>query len=284
MKALKSILIAADLLENNADICADAILFAKMMEAEVTLIHAIEYIPYYPYYPYNEEKFIDDCQAGIHARMDKLKDVFIAQGLKVNENIVEHGKAYEVICNAAEKIDACGIIIGVGNHFLLENIIGSTAEKVSRLATKPVTVINPSQKHDFKKITCAYDFSDNGMKALIKSVQLAKSLKAHLDIIHVVEEQHYYGLGSYSKTSDLNLVQEKLKNTTDTISDLKDLSYQNTVLTGKPEVEVAKFAKNNHTSLLLISAHGHNIVSRFFLGSTSANLLRLSPCTTMIVK
>lgn len=280
---MKKLLVATDFRESNSQVCAKAIAFAKHLQAEVSLVHAIEYIPYYPYYPYNEKKFRQDCYNEINERMNEQKDIFEAAGITVNENIIEDGNAYDVICNAATKIHACAIIVGVGEHFLLENLIGSTAEKVARLAKQNVIVINPHNQGDIHKILCAYDFTAHADSTLEKAINVANIFGADLDIIHVVHESAYRG---FYKVNDAPLeeIKEKLLKATETLRDNAKVTVNCHVKTGKPAVEICNFAKHENTQLLVMGASGHNTLTRLFLGSNTNHVLRKAPCSILITR
>ena len=79
----------------------------------------MEYLPYYPYYPYDAEKVHNDLLEELTGKLNEVKNEFLKAGVVVNDHIIEEGNAYDVICKTADKINACGIIIGVGEHHLL---------------------------------------------------------------------------------------------------------------------------------------------------------------------
>ena len=130
MSKINSILVAVDFRDDNTDICRDAVIFARKLGAEVTFVYAVDYVPYYPYFPYDEEQIEKDFIKEVNAKMAKLQEVFEKEDVKVNAPIVKKGKPWEVICNTADKIDACAIVVGIGHHFLFDSLIGSVTERV----------------------------------------------------------------------------------------------------------------------------------------------------------
>lgn len=55
------------------------------------------------------------------------------------------------------------------------------------------------------------------------------------------------------------------------------------VMTGKPGVEVAQFARDHGVDLIVVGAH-HPSAQDYFLGSTAARIARRAPCSVMIVR
>ncbi|MCH2206782.1 MAG: universal stress protein [Lentisphaerales bacterium] len=241
-------------------------------------------LPVLPYYPYNEKQFREDCYNKINKRIDEQKETFKAAGVKVNNKITNSGKAYEVICNAADKIGACAIIVGVGEHFILENLIGSTTEKVTRLAKQNVMVINPLKQGDIHKILCAYDFTESADATLEKTVNIDRLMNAELDILHFIQESAYKTFKNAGEDVTLTIVKANLLQATQKIRDSIDITINCHVRKGKPAFEICDFAKTENTELLVIGASGNSAITRLFLGSNSSHVLRKAPCSIMITR
>ena len=298
MAQYKSLLVATDFREGSSELCREAILIAKNLQSEVTLIHAVEYLPYYPYYPYDAEKVHNDLLEELTGKLNEVKQLFVEAGIQVNDHIIEEGNAYDVICKCADKINACGIIIGVGEHHLLEKLIGSTASKVHHFAKQAVFLINPNAHIDgIKKIVCAYDFSENAEKALINAMHLAENHKAHLDIIHVIHEHFYFNPITPIADPSSPIYQdhqEELKKASKTVeSKLYDVieknhilgvEYDTHIVDGDPVIEIFKHIEDKGSDLLVIGDSCHSKFVRFMLGSTSEKIIRKAPCSVMTVR
>ncbi|MCM8541314.1 MAG: universal stress protein [Lentisphaeraceae bacterium] len=297
MSQLNSLLVALDFKETSSAVCKEAIVIAKTLKTEVTLVHAVEYLPYYPYYPYDSEKVHDDLYHELSAKLDILKNEFVKEGLVVNEHIIKEGKAYSVICTAADEINACGIIIGCGDHYLLENLIGSTADKVVRMAKQAVILLNHNYLANFNRILCAYDFSKSADNALNSAIYMAKLFKAHLDIVHIVHEHAYFSpvapvidpsttiykdhREEMEKASET--VRSKMQEALDKLN-INGISYDTHIREGQPVIELSKMIKELKSDLLVIAPNSQNAFVRFFLGSTTEKMIRKAPCSIMTVK
>ena len=298
MSQLNSLLVALDFRETSSAVCREAIAIAKTLKTEITLVHAVEYLPYYPYYPYDSEKVHNDLFQEINQKLDTLKEEFTKEGIVVNKHIIKEGKAYNIICESADEINACGILIGVGDHYLLENLIGSTADKVVRMAKQAVILLNHhAHKEGFARILCAYDFSENADRAISSAIYMAKLFKAHLDIVHVVHEHHYfspvapvidpttpiYADHQAEMEKARETVSSKMQETLDKL-DIHGVSYETHIRKGEPVLEIAKMIEECNTDLLVLGSSGHNAFVRFFLGSTTEKLIRKAPCSIMTLK
>ena len=297
MSQINSLLVALDFKETSSAVCKQSIAIAKTLKTEVTLVHAVEYLPYYPYYPYDSEKVHDELYHELNAKLDILKKEFVKEGLVVNEHIIEEGKAYNIICNSAEKINACAIIIGCGDHYLLENLIGSTADKVVRMAKQAVILLNHNHISGFNKIMCAYDFSENAESALNSAIYMTKLFKAQLDIVHIVHEHAYFSPVAPlidPSTTIYKDHREEMDNARETVSkkmaealaklNIKDISYETHIREGLPVIELSKMITELKSDLLIIAPNGQNALVRFFLGSTTEKMIRKAPCSIMTVK
>jgi len=298
MSQFNSLIVAVDFRESSSPVCNEAIIIAQRLQAEVTLVHAIEYLPYYPNYAYDADQIFSDLLHELTEKLDVLKSKFTDAGLVVNEHIIEKGKAFEVICNTANSLDACGIMIGVGEHYLLENLIGATADKVVRIAQQAVILINHHIHQDgVSRIVCGCDFSDNSEKALESAIYMTKLFDAHLDLVHVIHEHFYFNpvapiidpsSVAYSdhqeELSKANAEVEASFEQTIKKMAIHEVSHKTHIRWGDPVHEISKLIEELNSDLLVIGSSTHNAFMRFFMGSTTEKLIRKAPCSIMTLK
>ncbi|MEL6819070.1 MAG: universal stress protein [Pseudomonadota bacterium] len=65
------------------------------------------------------------------------------------------------------------------------------------------------------------------------------------------------------------------------VNDAEDMACD--VITGKPGVEITRFAGANDVDLIIVGSHQPGIED-YFLGSTAARVARRSPCSVLIVR
>jgi nucleotide-binding universal stress UspA family protein len=136
--SFKRLLYATDLGESAADGLQYATELAQQFSSELTVLTVVEYLNL----GYEAAAYLDDEHTKRVQSTQKHLDAFVARqkpgGLEVRTRVVD-GKAYERILSVAEELNVDCIVMNLQSKGLLERaFLGSTAERVVRLATIPV--------------------------------------------------------------------------------------------------------------------------------------------------
>lgn len=154
---MKKILIALDYSPTAKKVAETGFLLAKLMKAEVTLLHVISDPVYYssteysPIMGYTGNMEMAQFQLDSIAGLEKASQNFLDKtklhlGDNSIETIVMEGDFADAILKTAKKIHADLIVMGSHSHKWLENILmGSVTEKVLHLTTIPLLII-PTKK------------------------------------------------------------------------------------------------------------------------------------------
>ena len=78
------------------------------------------------------------------------------------------------------------------------------------------------------------------------------------------------------------LARKVIENETVKLGSDKKIEHELYLRKGVPVLEILKTVKENEIDLLSIGASGHNKLTRLFLGSTVAKIIRRSPCTIVV--
>lgn len=275
----KTLILGVDFKDNTVKLCAEAVKYAAKLKSTITLVHAVEYIPYYPYFPHEEEHVKDFLECDIQYKLDQIESYIKLYNVEVSGRIVERGKTYEVLCQKADELDASAIIVGVGQHYLFEELIGSTTEKVCRMAKQKVIILNDKNEKPVCKILCAFDFSENSFASLASAARFAHHFKADLKIMHVYD--------SHENPSEITehikkLSAKVIKNELEVQAEGSSINYEVILKQGVSVIEILKSVKEYDIDLLSIGASGHNQFTRLFLGSTVAKIIRKAPCAIVV--
>ena len=296
MSQFNSLLVAVDFKKSSQEFSHQACLIARQLGTEVTLLYVMEGQPYNPYYQENTLTPLDDWLEKTRVKLDEVKTMFNSEGIAVNEHIIKEGKPWKLICETAKEINACGIVLGVGDHYFLEDIVGTTADKVTKYAEPPVIVINHESHHEgLKKIMCAVDFSENSNKALENAVVIARDMEAHLDVVHVIHDYYAdYYLNPFNPglcTMDTDTEKEKVSQKVEELLEEKKekmhapgVGSKVHVVHGSTGLEITRLVEELNSDLLVVGACGHSAIMKFFLGNVTEKLLRKAPCSIMVIK
>jgi len=138
----------------------------------------------------------------------------------------------------------------------------------------------------YGKILLGLDGSKGSFKALEEAVALAKAFGAELHTLSVEEVPHYAGtVGEVVETKDLAdhkfheaIVQARA------MAHREGIEVRPHVIVGHEVKTILEFVKSHDFDLLVVGFMGHSAIYDRMMGSTCQSLVRLVPCTVMVVK
>jgi nucleotide-binding universal stress UspA family protein len=223
------------------------------------------------------------------APADALKDVPV-------ECLVAEGDVATEVLAEAEAADM--LVLGTHGRSGFEHLIlGSVAEKVVRKAHCPVMTIPPAASDAtkavpslFHRIVAGVDFSDASLHALKYALSLAEEADAHLTVLRVVEvprelaewaAESDEGKGYVKRWKELALTRlhDVVPNDARVYCHVEER-----VETGQPYRELLRVAAEQSAGLIVIGAHGHNVLDRMFFGSTAQHLVRQAVCPVLTLR
>ena len=132
----------------------------------------------------------------------------------------------------------------------------------------------------FNRILCAVDFSQASVKAFEAAVELARSFKAELHVIHVIESE--------PSVPDLNLEQKAIAAmdalVQPAMTDDADLQMTTEVTTGAAYTEILNRARESRVDLIAIGAKGLRLLEEGLLGGTVRRVFTGAPCAVLAVR
>lgn len=139
----------------------------------------------------------------------------------------------------------------------------------------------------WKKILIANDGSEDAMEAVRTGLRLAKEFDSEIHIISIEEELPLYaatvGEVEEAERESNGYFQNLNKEISEYAKDL-DVKPITHIIRGHAVEKVVKFATDEKFELLIIGFMGHSKIFGRVMGSTAQNIIRLSPCTTLVVK
>ena len=149
--------------------------------------------------------------------------------------------------------------------------------------------------YDPRKILAAVDFSEVSRGVLKVAVEIGENRNAEVTAIHVARNPDYaakyggYGaelVGTISPSRLLEDTRVELQSNLDVMTKQveSNVPVETLVIFGEPVKEIVQFAEAGDFDLLVMGTHGHNMVSRFLIGSVSEQVLRRAPCPVFLLR
>ena len=138
----------------------------------------------------------------------------------------------------------------------------------------------------FRKILHGLDGSENSMKAFKEAVGLAKSTGAELHTISVEEVPSYPGaIGEVieEKAVANGVFKEAIAKCKE-IASLEGVKTKHHIFMGHETKTINEFLKKEQFDLLVIGFMGHSALYERVMGGTCSSLVRLAPCSILVVK
>jgi nucleotide-binding universal stress UspA family protein len=138
-----------------------------------------------------------------------------------------------------------------------------------------------------KTILVPTDFSEGSQVALDHATTLAKTFRAKIVLLHVIETT------TYTMTEALQLVNvyEVVKTAVEPVLDqmVKDLQQaqvtaSRVLVQGGSAHEIVAQAREVGADLIVMGTHGRHGVNRLFVGSVAERVVRLSHCPVLTVR
>ncbi|WP_368505887.1 universal stress protein [Alkalihalophilus sp. As8PL] len=137
----------------------------------------------------------------------------------------------------------------------------------------------------FKQIVVAADGSEHSMKAVEKTIELAKDRDTKVFVVYVVD-------GSTSKADVLDSwdslgISEKRNKRLVAIEQqakAENINYEVKIIRGEPAYAIVQFAHSIEADLIVIGSRGLNQLQQLVLGSVSHKVMKRATCPVLIMR
>jgi nucleotide-binding universal stress UspA family protein len=295
---LARILVPTDFSRHATRALQYAVPLAQQVGGKVTLLHAIDM----PVVPAQLGALMTDearLTAGAQSGLDQLA-ARLVPGPLLGKTVVRLGRAHEEIARAAkgQKIDL--IVLAMrGRTGLQRALLGSTAERVVRHASCPVLTVRPVRGKKppaagsknlaalINRILVPVDFSAGSQAVVRYAAGLARSIKAGLALLHVVEPPPLGVFAGHEVESTRYLTgahataQKELARLATALCD--ELEVEVLVREGHPAQGITLAARDWRSDLIVLSTRGLTGLRHIVLGSTAEAVVRHAPCPVLTI-
>ncbi len=219
------------------------------------------------------------------------------------ESILLSGKAHREIIDYSTKENINLIAMVTHGKFGIKRwILGSTADKVIREASKPVLLIRAEtplatrEKGIMNNILTPLDGSKLSEFILphveILATETSSKVNPEVTLLQVISPAYYIPSGravtqvSYSKT-EIEQLKAKARSYLEKIGNRlksKQIAVKYEVAVGDAAEKITEIACKINANLIVMSTHGYSGFSRLFLGSTADRVLHHGNTPLLLVK
>lgn len=292
---LKKILFPTDFSECALYAFNYALDLAKRFDAELHILHSIVNHSYAGYFSPDQEQLYKNLRKNAEHLMDGLLETPLPEGIKIEKLFFPALSASSMITDYSDQSQIDLVVMGThGRQGLSHLMLGSVAENVIRTSKCPVLTIghnaNQETQISIKNILVPIDFSEHSKKSLNYAMELAKLYNAKLQLLHIIDTPIYpafYVVDQLATTSiSANIKARVTENLSTLFKGLGETQIESEIyaIEGRAALDIAKFAIENKSDLIVIATHGLTGVERFLLGSVTEKVVRIAKTPVFTVK
>ncbi len=294
MTSIKRLLLATDFSELAHRAESYACALAASWGADLSSISVLDFPPgMNPEYIVNK-RYLTELMSEASAKLTEFKRQAHQRGIAATIRIATGIPNEEVIAAAqAEETDL--IIVGTrGKSGLAHVLLGSTAERVIRMAPCPVLAVHTTKAEgpaeegiSLDRILVPTDLSDCSLEAVKYAGVVALQAKASIELLHIMEPA-YYGI-DFAMESRAEREQKRRVTTEKLEALLSDLAavgivVQVSLVGGTPVDTILEFAHRSSSHLIVMGTHGRRGLSHGWAGSVTEAVLRRGTIPVLAVR
>jgi nucleotide-binding universal stress UspA family protein len=259
--------------------------------------------------PINTERWLEAERSAARTYLDTIAAMLAKEGITARTTVLEGDPATTIIEFAQENANIREIAMAShGRSGFNRWIMGSVAERVLHSTPVPLLVVR-ADEHDiavelkqprrefkletpYKNILVPLDGSDFAEQALGLARMIADHYQATLFLVSVVPFLDDVGLAEGGVVPLWGVSDQQTARTyaaeylTSTAADLTDagLNVRTRWVDGPPAETITAIASEEHADLIVMSTHGRSGISRLWLGSVAARVIRRADQPILLVR
>jgi nucleotide-binding universal stress UspA family protein len=199
---------------------------------------------------------------------------------------VRGGLAAPLITKMAEEFGADLVVVGAHPRPAVARfLVGSTAERVIRLAHVPVLGATEKRREPFERILVAVDLSRQSRRVLEIAAAFALADQAEVRALYVQNRLTPMLLEAalFDEREQRHHARSQFELILSEVSLPSELMVSREIREGHAGHEILHEAQDWDADLIVLGTHGFGFFNRLLLGSTSTHVLRHGDCATLVV-
>jgi nucleotide-binding universal stress UspA family protein len=291
MTRISNILVPVDFSEASHKAMHYATHLALKFNAKLTAAHVIPSFPAFNYsFPQDTIEFERNALEETRRLLpEEIPAEYRAQ--LDSETIAKSGDVRDELLGivADNKVDL--VVMGThGRRGVERLLLGSTAESILRRVPVPVLTISQrgvDQETEspfdvpFRRILYATDLSEDGLSGgLHYAVDLARTLGAHLTLLHVIQLRE---TSAFEDTATIRAHHMGELHKAIEREHGGDVAVATEVLNGTPHHEILKYAETMNADLIVINLQSKGLLERALLGATAERVIRAASIPVLAI-
>ena len=225
---------------------------------------------------------VDDLEADLRSAVARFADsaptsLLVVDGAPADRILEMAARPETLVCMASR-----------GRTGLNRLVLGSVAEEVMRRSGSPVVIVGPNGvsvplRSERAHLVVCTDGSPASAAAIPAASSLVQTLGLTCDVVHATAPDEDVSLELLPAPVPVRQWSEQACQ--QFADEMRHAGVDATphLLFGHPAGVIAGHARATHTSFVAVATHGRTGLARAALGSTAADIVRLSPCPVVVV-
>jgi nucleotide-binding universal stress UspA family protein len=296
---IKRLLVPIDFSGTSLKAIPSALAVARQFRADVYLFHVVDTGQFFsPSLQSLSALMRDEWNDRLVNRLQRIALRYRSGGL-VQVLSPREGSAHKEICAAASEMKVDLIVIAThGYTGFRRAALGSTAERVVRHSPCPVLIVRrhllanhgmarqlTARGLNLKKIVVPTDFSDCSKVAFEYAKELAQAFKAHLQLVHVIDQSKYPFGDEFAAVETARLVREQSRMAQKRLRAMLGKTRGRDSLKvehGSPATEICSNTGDD-VDLIVTSTHGRTGIEYGLIGSVAQHIVRYANCPVLVI-
>jgi nucleotide-binding universal stress UspA family protein len=207
-------------------------------------------------------------------------------------SVVRVGKPYVEIIREARAGAAELVVVGRhGRRTVRDLFLGSTAERVIRMGSSPVLVVNRKPSHPYRRVLIALDLGDTSHATVDLALRVVGPGAVDVSVFNAYGAPFEGFIATGLTSSELGAYRRDLRETSRSL--LRDFleslggrgaGWNAAVRCGDPRVEILREAEKRHADLIVLGTHGRTGISHALLGSVAEWVVRKATRDVLVAR
>ncbi|MGB6327770.1 MAG: universal stress protein [Halarcobacter sp.] len=269
----KNIVVGIDLSKSSLEVLKRAFQLAKLKDAKLTIVHAIDKGLFDMYFSeFNNDELIEKAKKEIEVKIDKLQEINVEYSM-----LVKIITPVNLIVETVKEIKTDLIVIGVNSvDDFNTKIFGSTSIKTIQNTKLPVLIVKNNCLDEYKNILAFTDLSE----VSVKSIKFTQDffVNSKIKVIHAYKQLNDFVLTFYNSIEAKKKIQKNIVEKAEKQFD--EFKEENKIVDGElieiyhgVSAVLLNKANEENKDLVVLGSNGVNNAGSFLYGSTALYMI-----------